>query len=473
MDQGTEGRRPRKVSDIYRGRVRQDGPIIVQTGELTLATGQLQIESEENRLENRVDDEEDEENEGGGEKERSACVRSKAEPRDPAQEGQQNLGGDVPNPRNESIATHPSPSRRHSGLDCSQCRAQCCGRVRARPKPDEFIPEGRLEVPADRVIEVGENFLPSQGLRDVQIAWRVGAVRYPDSRREMTSLCDLGRLTLHAGQVAEQLLGSSEVRRIRRDEHVVRRKDDPWRHAGLRGTREDPPVVQVGSRTQVKRLDPVPDPTPHEIQSVLTVPPPCERGGIGGEGFREPSCGQQGNETSGQDIPDRSGSRGIPPNRLVREAAVHRGAAIRRDEVLRDIGEWPANTIAADDRRTDAADVPDVAQQGLELRPGRWRGETVLGEEGLPVPETGLHLSGVNSAIDLRRVGHRAQKLRALSRSDGEVRGIDEIRDVDGVTGWPVLPDEGRNHEDEISGSPVRRELGQKERPQVFLSNVR
>src|SRR5216117_1737290 len=93
MDQGTEGRRPRKVSDIYRGRVRQDGPITVQTGELTLATGQLQIESEENRLENRVDDEEDEENEGGGEKERSACVRSKAVPRDPAQEGNKILEG--------------------------------------------------------------------------------------------------------------------------------------------------------------------------------------------------------------------------------------------------------------------------------------------------------------------------------------------------------------------------------------------
>src|SRR5207237_2967091 len=103
MDQGTEGRRPRKVSDIYRGRVRQDGPIIVQTGELTLATGQLQIESGENRLENRGDDEEDEENEGGGEKERSACVRSKAVPRDPAREGQQNLGGDVRNPRHGRI----------------------------------------------------------------------------------------------------------------------------------------------------------------------------------------------------------------------------------------------------------------------------------------------------------------------------------------------------------------------------------
>src|SRR5437867_1783050 len=67
MDQGTEGRRPRKVSDIYRGRVRQDGPIIVQTGKLTLATGELQIESEEDRLKNRVDDEEDEEDEGRGE----------------------------------------------------------------------------------------------------------------------------------------------------------------------------------------------------------------------------------------------------------------------------------------------------------------------------------------------------------------------------------------------------------------------
>src|SRR5438552_15307216 len=95
MDQGTEGRRPRKVSDIYRGRVRQDGPIIVQTGKLTLATGELQIESEEDRLKNRVDDEEDEEDEGGGEEKRSARVRAKAVPRDPAQEGQQNLGGDV------------------------------------------------------------------------------------------------------------------------------------------------------------------------------------------------------------------------------------------------------------------------------------------------------------------------------------------------------------------------------------------
>src|SRR5204863_8365380 len=120
MDQGTEGRRPRKVSDIYRGRVRQDGTIIVQTGELTLATGQLQIESEENRLENRVDDEEDEENEGGGEKDRSAGGRSKAVSRDPPQEGQHNLGGDMPTPRNESTATHPSPSPRHSGLDCRQ-----------------------------------------------------------------------------------------------------------------------------------------------------------------------------------------------------------------------------------------------------------------------------------------------------------------------------------------------------------------
>src|SRR5438445_1687032 len=319
MDQGPEGRRPWKVSDIYRRRIRQNSPIVVQAGELTLPTRQLKVEPEEDRLKNWVDEEEDEEDDGGGEEERSARVRAKAVPRDPAQEGQQNLGRDVTDPRSESIATHPSPSRRHSGLDCGQRRAQCCGRVRARPKPDEFIPEGRLEVPADRVIEVGENFLPSQRLRDVQITWRIGAVRYPDSRREMTSLSDLGRLALHAGQVAEQLLGSPQLLRVRRDEHVVRREDDPWRHAGLRGKREDPQIVEIGSRTQLKRLDPVPNPTPHEIQSVLTVPPPRECGGIGSERFREALRSQQGNETSGQDIPDRSRPRGIPPDRLVRE----------------------------------------------------------------------------------------------------------------------------------------------------------
>src|SRR5439155_13529988 len=176
MDQGTEGRRPRKVSDIYRGRVRQDGPIIVQTGKLTLATGELQIESEEDRLKNWVDDEEDEEDEGGGEEERSARVRAKAVPRDPAQEGQQNLGRDVTDPRSESIATHPSPSRRHSGLDCGQRRAQCCGRVRARPKPDKIIQEGRLEVVADRVIEAGEDFLPCTRVSDLQSATRLNGV---------------------------------------------------------------------------------------------------------------------------------------------------------------------------------------------------------------------------------------------------------------------------------------------------------
>src|SRR5437879_2483168 len=105
---------------------------------------------------------------------------------------------------------------------------------------------------------------------------------------------------------------------------------------------------------------------------------------------------------------------------------MHRRAPKCRDEVLRDIGERPANAIAADDRRTHGRDVRDVAQQGLELRPVLWRGETVLGEEGLSVPESGLHLASIDAAVDLRRIGYRAQKRRPGSRLDRETGGAQE-----------------------------------------------
>src|SRR5467141_4449999 len=173
-----------------------------------------------------------------------------------------------------------------------------------------------------------------------------------------------------------------------RYEEVVRREHDSL----VRDTARQGKDAQFGGI----RDEPRGNPTAHEVEGIGSVPPLTEDSRII-PGIRltpEPSLERRDEIL----LEDRLDARGGPREAAVGQSLVHRGSAIRFDEALGGIGQRPSDTVPAEDRSLDIADVLDRPKEGHELGPCGGRAEAVVGKEVGIVPEAGLHLSRVRAA---------------------------------------------------------------------------
>ncbi len=163
----------------------------------------------------------------------------------------------------------------------------------------ELAPEGRLELTANNVIQVGENLRSLQGLRHIPIhRWVVGQ-GHAEGSGNVAALLHLDCLPLGASQELEQQFCLPKHVGVGGNEEAVLREDDALRQARLGGQGEDPEVARVGDHSG--------NPASHEVQSIVPVPPILDGGG--------PFDG--GAEVSGLKQRDQIGAEEAPYRRIL------------------------------------------------------------------------------------------------------------------------------------------------------------